>query len=124
MKMSWTGMYIPDVNKALDIDHNGTFDVIYYTTDQGLEDAKAAINWAANEATCATVRVSADPTVPSVQVQAAGSGYYLAWNIQNDNKKVWGNKQYLYPIPILVMTNNPQITQNPGWEHGATNDGN
>jgi hypothetical protein len=126
VKMSWTGMYIPAVNQALDIDRNGEYDVIYYTSNQALEAAKAAIDGKPGAATCATVQVSTDPTFASIQVHAAadGKGYYLAWFTHNDSRKVWGPKQYLYPIPVLVMTNNPNITQNPGWENGATNDGN
>lgn len=125
LKMSWFGMYIPTLNKALDIDHNGTPDVIFYTSDEGLAAAKAEIDWNAYSATCATVRVSTDRNSNDLQAVklSSGSGYYLAWNTQNDSKRVWGNKQYLYPIPSLVMVKNPNITQNPGWEDGATNDG-
>lgn len=35
-----------------------------------------------------------------------------------------GAKQYLYPIPVSALNKNPQLDQNPGWEDGATNDGN
>lgn len=124
LKMSWAGMYIPSVNTALDMDRNGTPDVIYYTTTAGLEAAKATIDWNKYKATCATVLVSSDPASSNIQIVKSGSGYYLTWNTQNDNKKVWGEKQYLYPIPSLVMVKNPKIEQNPGWEDGAANDGN
>ncbi len=117
-------MYIPSVNTALDMDRNGTPDVIYYTTTAGLEAAKATIDWNKYKATCATVLVSSDPASSNIQIVKSGSGYYLTWNTQNDNKKVWGEKQYLYPIPSLVMVKNPKIEQNPGWEDGAANDGN
>src|SRR5690606_37441913 len=43
-KMSWTGMYIPDVNIPLDVDRNGTDDVIYFTDDEGLAKALAQSN--------------------------------------------------------------------------------
>ncbi|MDR1667977.1 MAG: RagB/SusD family nutrient uptake outer membrane protein [Bacteroidales bacterium] len=124
LKMSWEGMYIPYINQAFDVDHNGTPDVIYYITDADLDAAKAATgNWNQYSATCATVQVSTDLTSAGIQVHAAGSGYYLAWRTQEDNKKVWGNKQYFYPIPSLVMVKNPNITQNKGWENGAVNNG-
>jgi hypothetical protein len=125
LKMSWTGMYIPTINKALDVDHNGTPDVIYFTSDQELESAKAEIDWDKYAATCATVKVSTDPAATTVQVYEAGDskGYYLTWKIQEDNRKTWGNKQYFYPVPSLVMVKNPNIKQNPGWENGATNNG-
>lgn len=123
---SWYGIYIPDVNIALDMDNNGTPDVIYYTSDAGLEKAKSEIDWDKYSSTCEVVGVSTDPESSNLQVHKAekGSGYYLAWDTQNDKVRVWGNKQYLYPIPALVMVKNPNIKQNPGWESGATNDGN
>ncbi|MDR0572414.1 MAG: RagB/SusD family nutrient uptake outer membrane protein [Tannerella sp.] len=125
MKNTWTGMYIPAINQALDVDRNGSYDVIYYTTAEGLKEAQDAIGSAAAE-DCATVQVSTDPAATSIQAHVAGDGkgYYLAWYTHNDAMKVWGPKQYLYPIPVLVMVKNQNITQNPGWENGATNNGN
>jgi len=121
-KMSWTGMYISGINQPLDVDHNGTHDVIYYTDDAGLAAAEAI----ANNTSLYRVRVSTDPAAEIIQVHAAGNGtgYYLAWFTNNDSKKVWGPKQYFYPIPVGALNLNPQLEQNPGWENGATNDGN
>lgn len=121
LKKSWTGMYISDINKPLDVDHNGSHDVIYYTDDKGLAAAIAA----SNNANPFRVRVSTNPNAEIIQVHPAGNGtgYYLAWYTNNDAKKVWGAKQYLYPIPIGAINLNPKLAQNPGWENGATNDG-
>ena len=125
VKMSWYGMYLPKLNKALDVDRNDTPDVIFYTSEEGLNTAKAEIDWDKYSSTCATVQVSTDIESNNLQVVKTGkTGYYLAWNLQNDSKRVWGKKQYLYPIPSLVMVKNPNIIQNPGWEDGAGNDGN
>lgn len=122
LKMSWTGMYIAGINQPLDVDHNCTHDVIYYTDENGLAAAEAL----ANTANLYRVRVSTNPASEIIQVHAAGDGigYYLAWFTNNDSKKVWGPKQYLYPIPVGALNLNRQLTQNPGWENGATNDGN
>lgn len=122
VRMSWTGMYISGINQPLDVDHDGTHDVVYYTTDAGLDAAVAA----SNNAGMARVRVSTDHAAEIIQVHAAGNGagYYLAWFTNNDSKKVWGAKQYFYPIPVNALNLNPQLAQNPGWERGATNDGN
>lgn len=121
-KMSWTGMYIPDVNIPLDVDRDGVDDVIYYTDDEG----RAAAENMANNTELYLVRVSKDPNAEIIQVHEAGDGkgYYLAWYTNNDSKKVWGPKQYLYPIPIGAINLNKELKQNPGWENGATNDGN
>lgn len=123
--MSWHGIYIPAINKALDMDNNGTPDVIYYTSEQELAHAKSEIDWSKYSSTCAVVGISTDPQSSNLQVKKAdkGDGYYLTWDTQNDSKRVWGNKQYLYPIPALVMVKNPNIVQNTGWEDGATNNG-
>ncbi len=121
-KKSWTGMYISDINKPLDVDHNGSHDVIYYTDDQGLAAAVAA----SNNPNPYRVRVSTNPAAEIIQVHPAGDGkgYYLAWYTNNDSKKVWGPKQYLFPIPIGAINLNSNLAQNPGWANGATNDGN
>ena len=121
-KKSWTGMYISGINKPLDVDHNGTHDVIYYTDNAGLAAAVAL----SNNANLYKVKVSTDPAATIIQVHAAGNGtgYYLAWYTNNDSKKVWGPKQYFYPIPVSALNKNPQLVQNKGWENGATNDGN
>ncbi len=121
-KKSWTGMYISGINQPLDVDHNGTHDVIYYTDNAGLAAAVAL----SNNANPYKVKVSTDPAATIIQVQAAGNGtgYYLAWYTNNDSKKVWGPKQYFYPIPVGALNNNLQLVQNKGWENGATNDGN
>ncbi|HHV84923.1 MAG TPA: RagB/SusD family nutrient uptake outer membrane protein [Petrimonas sp.] len=122
LKMSWEGMYIPGINQPLDVDHNGKHDVIYYTDDTGLAAALAL----SNNSNPYKVKVSTDLKANIIQVHPAGNGtgYYLAWYTNNDSKKVWGPKQYLYPIPVGAINLNPQIKQNPGWEKGATNDGN
>lgn len=121
-KMSWTGMYIPGVNTPLDVDHNGSHDVIYYTDDQGLEAAMVL----SNNPDPYRVQVSTNPNAEIIQVHPAGNGtgYYLAWFTHNDDKKVFGPKQYYFPIPIGARNINPNLAQNPGWENGATNDGN
>jgi len=121
VKMSWTGMYISGVNIPLDVDHDGIHDVIYYTDDAGLEAAEAL----ANNPSLYKVEVSTDPDAQIIQVHPAGNGkgYYLAWLTNNDHLKVWGPKQYYYPIPRTAINLNPNLVQNPGWENGATNDG-
>lgn len=127
--MSWKGMYIPNVNIPLDLDKSGTYDVIFYTTDAGLTSAKALTgNWNTAKSTCATIKV-AEGTGSSSQLQLIekapnGTGYYITWDKPNEYKRIWGNKQYLYPINSSVMVKNPNIIQNPGWENGSTNDGN
>jgi hypothetical protein len=129
LKMSWKGMYIPELNVPIDLDHSGTYDVIFYTDDAGLEAAKALTgDWDKAKSTCATVLVDtgagSSKQLQLVEKVTGASGYYLTWDVPNEYKRVWGNKQYFYPIPSTVMVKNPSITQNTGWADGGTNDGN
>lgn len=121
--MPWRGMFIKDVNVALDMDSNGTPDVIYYTDDAGLASAKSKIDWDKYKSTCAVVNVSKDLTSSIVTVIPNGTGYNLGWGTKDEKLRVFGKKQYLYPIPALVITKNGKLTQNSGWEDGASNDG-
>lgn len=127
--MSWKGMYIPNVNIPLDLDKSGTYDVIFYTTDAGLKAAQALTgDWNKAKANCATIKVEegagSSKQLQLVEKVATGTGYYITWDKPNDYKRVWGNKQYLNPIPSTVMVKNSNIKQNAGWENGASNDGN
>ena len=122
LKNSWMGMYIPGINIPLDVDRNGTDDVIYYTDAAGLAAAEAL----SNNPNSYRVQVSTDRSASIIQIHEAGNGtgYYLSWLTNQDNLKVWGPKQYFYPIPINALNINPNLVQNRGWENGATNDGN
>ncbi len=127
VKNKFTGMYISGINQPLDIDHNNVDDVIYYTDIAGLAAAEALSNNPnAYKVPVATV-ASTDPDAPTVIIVSPagnGSGYHLTWQTENNHLKVWGPKQYLYPIPKSAINLNPTLGQNPGWENGATNDGN
>jgi hypothetical protein len=129
LKKSWYGMYVPQLNAPIDLDHSGTFDVIFYTSTAGLDAAKALTgDWNKAKATCATIYVEegagSSKQLQLVEKVQGAEGYYLTWDKPNDYKRVWGNKQYFYPIPSTVMVKNPNITQNAGWADGGTNDGN
>ena len=113
----------------MDLDLDRTYDVIFYTSDEGLTAAKAATgNWDTAKSTCATVYVEegegSSSQLQLVEQVDGADGYYLTWDRPNDDDRVWGDKQYLYPIPASVMVKNPNIEQNTGWENGATNNGN
>lgn len=123
LKMPWRGMYIAALNTPLDVDHNGTPDVIYYTDNASLQTAESTINWQTYKSTCATVSITTNLNASGVQAVPCGTGYYLAWDCKEEALRVFGKKQYLYPIPSLVKVKNPNITQNAGWENGASNDG-
>lgn len=121
LTMSYTGIYIPVIDEPLDMDNDGVPDVIFYTSDEKRKAAQAM----PGGKDCQVRLVSSDPNSPNVQIHPAPKGgYYLTWDTQNDKVRVFGEKQYLYPIPAIAITKNQNITQNPGWENNASNDGN
>jgi len=122
----WTGMFIPDVNIPLDVDNNGSYDVIYYTDAAGLAVARAMLpDRVVVQEVKVTDNITTASEVNTIQIiPVAGGGYHLAWMMHNNYRKVWGQKQYLYPIPISALNRNPNLVQNSGWENGALNDGN
>lgn len=124
---SWDGMYFPKLNEAIDLDRDGTYDVLFYDTDANLAAAKEKLDWDTVGKTCATIQIQGTNVLQRVKEVEPGNpsaGYYLTWDTPNDHKRVFGEKQYLYPIPSLVMVKNTNIVQNKGWEEGASNDGN
>jgi hypothetical protein len=102
MTMRWTGIYVPALNVQMDLDKDGTTDVIFYTGSKptGLP------------ASCTPVKVGAG----TQQGLSEGTSGYLTWS--DNDLRTWyeDGRQYYYPIPALVMVKNPAITQNPGWE--------
>ena len=120
-------MYFPKLNEAIDLDRDGTYDVLFYDTDANLAAAKEKLDWNVVGKTCATIQIQGTNVLQRVKEVEPGNpsaGYYLTWDTPNDYKRVFGEKQYLYPIPSLVMVKNTHIVQNKGWEEGASNDGN
>lgn len=102
MTMRWTGIYVPALNVPMDLDQNGTDDVIFY---QGTKPTGLA-------STCTPVNVTAG----NQQALSEGTKGYLTWS--DNDPRTWysDGRQYYYPIPSLVMVKNPNIAQNPGWE--------
>lgn len=102
MTMRWTGIYVPGLNIAMDLDQNGTDDVIFY---QGTKPTNIS-------STCTPVAVDAG----NQQTLSEGTKGYLTWS--DNDPRTWyeDGRQYYYPIPALVIVKNPKITQNPGWE--------
>lgn len=102
MKMRWTGIYVPALNVQMDLDQDGTTDVLFYqgTKPTGLPKS------------CTPVKVGTG----TQHGLSEGTSGYLTWS-DNDIRTWYSDgRQYYYPIPALVMVKNPAIKQNPGWE--------
>jgi len=102
--LPWTGIYIPALDKLIDIDHNGTPDVVFY------EGSKSAPSITV-PAGVAKVAIGGKST----NFQTMTSDNHLEWF--KAVKRTWddNNKQYLYPIPSAAIVLNSNLTQNPGW---------
>lgn len=102
MTMRWTGIYVPDLNVQIDLDHDGTTDVIFYKGEKptGLP------------ASCTPVSVGEG----SQQGLTGSSSGNLTWSDQDP--RIWysDGRQYYYPIPQSAINKNKNLAQNPGWE--------
>lgn len=101
MTMRWTGIYVPALNVQMDLDRDGTPDVIFYKGDKptGLP------------ATCTPVSVGAN-TQQSLTGESSGN---LTWS--DKDPRIWyaDGRQYYYPVPQSAIIKNGNIKQNPGW---------
>lgn len=95
---AWNGMYVPSVDKPLDLNGDGILDVSFY------------INEPANKIEGVTyLSVAAPP-------QTLSNGTYGEMHWLDNIPKQWADYKYLYPIPYDELQLNPDLKQNPGWE--------
>lgn len=127
VKFPYGGVNIEKLDALVDMSGNGEPDAIFYTSKTALNAAKTAnpgVDWNAID----QVEVSEDTASAGTQVHKVSVGgktvYQLVRNFQRRSEMVWGEKQYLHPIPATALVDNPRLGQNPGWENDATNDGN
>ena len=101
MTMRWTGIYVPALNVQMDLDKDGTQDVIFYKGEKptGLP------------ASCTPVSVG-EGTQQGLTGADSGN---LTWS--DDDPRIWydDGRQYYYPIPQSAIIKNGNLKQNPGW---------
>lgn len=101
MTMRWTGMYVPGLNEPMDLDQDGTPDVVFYI-DHKPENLPAG---------CTPISVGEG----TQQRLTHGTYGHLTWS--DDDPRIWyeDDRQYYYPIPASAIQKNPNLKQNPGW---------
>lgn len=101
MTMRWTGIYVPKLNEPMDLDHDGTMDVVFYIGSKP-ENLPAS---------CTPISVGDD----TQQGLAQGTYGNLTWS--DNDPRIWydDDRQYYYPIPAAAIQKNPNLKQNPGW---------
>ncbi len=97
----WEGVFIPALNTPLDMNGDGKYDAYFYETDKIGDENYSSIG----------VYVGTNKNNVLNVVQVSG-GYLLKYNYVG---RQWPQRQYLYPIPEVVIQLNPNLTQNPGW---------
>ena len=97
----WEGIFIPALNTPLDMNGDGTYDAYFYDTDAIGDESYASIG----------VYVGTGKN-NVLNVNPVQGGYLMKYNYAG---RQWPQRQYLYPIPEVVIQLNPNLSQNPGW---------
>ena len=97
----WEGIFIPALNTPLDMNGDGAYDAYFYDTDEIGDSNYAAIG----------VYVGTNKN-NVLNVEAVDGGYLMKYNYVG---RSFPQRQYLYPIPEVVIQKNPNLKQNPGW---------
>lgn len=97
-EMEWRGIYVPEANKLMDLNGDGTPDVYFYTVAP------------ASQMSGVTYINVATPA----QKLTNGTSGEITW-LTNISRK-FEDKKYYYPIPETHLLTNPKLGQNPGWE--------
>ena len=93
--MEWRGIYVPELNKAQDLDGDGKNDICFY---KGSKPSISGVKFVAlNESFTLT----------------DGDHGNLIW--AKGAERSWHDYKYLHPIPRNVRVLNPDLEQNPGW---------
>lgn len=104
MQQEWNGFYVPSLNTPMDLNEDGTPDVVFYqgtrptptVTGVTYIDVSAKIGNATNS-----------------QLLKNGTSGELIW--MNEIPRKWNDRNYYYPIPLADFQRNPNLGQNPGW---------
>lgn len=103
MEQTWNGLYVPALDKPLDLNEDGKNDVVFYKVKPAAQlPGVTYINVAET--------VNGVPNPQRLKNDTYGE---LTW-LTNIPRK-WNEKYYLYPIPETDRLLNPALGQNPGW---------
>uniref|UniRef100_UPI003216763A RagB/SusD family nutrient uptake outer membrane protein n=1 Tax=uncultured Draconibacterium sp. TaxID=1573823 RepID=UPI003216763A len=100
----WEGIYIPEFEVPYDMNGDGNLDVCF-TKELNPADQVPGVYYLYVGAKLANGATN--------NSQIADDGHTLVF--MKDQKRVWDNKLYFYPIPANDLVMNPNLGQNPGW---------
>lgn len=104
MTARWTGMYVKQLNVQIDLDHDGTTDVIFYKDGTSKPTGLPS--------SCTPVAVGGNSMMG---LTGTDSGY-LTWSDADPRTWYDDGRQYYYPIPAAAILHNKNIKQNPHWD--------
>lgn len=104
MTMPWNGFYVPELDRLIDLNEDGTPDVCF-TMNENVENPVSGVTYV----------VVSETKAGKVNPQrlSGNTKGELTW--LNNIPRVWEGKHYLYPIPEMDIIMNPNLKQNPGW---------
>ncbi len=103
MEQVWNGFYVPALNKPLDLNGDGVYDVCFYKVLPSVQLPGVTY-----------INVSeTNGSVSNPQRLSHDTYGELTW--LNNMPRKWNDKYYLYPIPEADRLMNPKLGQNPGW---------
>lgn len=103
LEQTWNGMYVPQLNKPMDLDGDGTPDVEFVqAAPSNPQDGLQYVNVAP------TIGGKVNP-----QQLSNGTSGEIVW-LKNAARQ-WDDRMYYYPIPESALLKNSALGQNPGW---------
>lgn len=98
VEMSWKGIYVPALDKPMDLDGNGTPDVSFV---ESVPATKVP----------GVIYFIIDGSASQL---SEGTKGHLIW--RDDEDREFPDKKYLHPISNTDIVLNPNLEQNPGWD--------
>lgn len=102
--LEWSGIYVPALDKLIDLDHDGKPDVVFYDGNK---------NGPSIEVPNGLSKVAIGGKETNYQTMTADK--HLEWYKSQPRTWYADGRQYYYPIPANAIVNNKNLGQNPGW---------
>lgn len=102
--LEWSGIYVPALNQLIDLDQNGTYDVVFYDGNNNGPSITVP-------AGVAQVPIAGKST----NFQTLTATKHLEWFKAQPRTWYEDNRQIFFPIPATAIVKNPNLEQNPNW---------
>lgn len=108
-KLPWTGIHFSALDKGIDLNGDGTFDVYFSETPKASATGSYKDIW-----------VTVNDGAGLYAVANSAGGYDLEYRVAGQRKWYSDDRQYLYPIPAKIIRDYAAegytMTQNPNWQ--------